>query len=206
MYDKNTVGFFKQRFGGVLGRNDWESLQEQVFCEFLLRHKKDVLETHGRFLDGFVEQMDVNELRTAREHIGGKEGKGSMVIGDELGFIYQAYPECSFAFYSRESMDHATKLGVKEASLLEETTWTGVEFKKVIVLQLMSQLMARSMVQGLGAFLRQVFSCLGKDGELLVVDRVAYQDDFLSHFVSLGAEIKSIHSYGPLDFLLRILP
>ncbi len=205
MYDKSTIGFFKQRFGEHLGRNDWDSLQEQVFCEFLLRHQKDILESRGRFLDGFVGQMDVNELRTAKEHLGAN-GSHSMVIGDELGFIYQTYPKCSFSFYSRQSMDHAAKLGVKKASLLEETTWTGVEFKKVIVLQLMSQLKARKKVQELGAYLGQVFKSLKKNGELLVVDRVTYQDDFLSHFVSLGAEIKSIQQYGPLDFMLCILP
>ena len=206
MFDKKAVGFLKKRFEASLGKTPWEDLSEQLFCHFLWSHSRDVLQSGGEYLDRMVSQMDVPELGIVRHHFKEKITKNTLIIGDELGFVHSVYPQGQYVFYSEESKGYAVEGGLKNALILEELPESSIKGNKILVLGLLTQLKEWKRVPELGKFVKAIFDCMGKKGELFISDKSFYQDDFLIHLVSLDADIETIQSYANSDFLLRVTP
>lgn len=206
MFDKDTIAFLRDRFEASLKPHGWDVYGEQLFCDFLLKNGKQILR-HGT--DSIRERLKVlssPEVRLGQEYLAKRDSRECLIAGDEFGFLRRYVEDCRFLFYSKESCQVAEKHGIKKPICLDEFSSVECKFETIVILQLMAELKERERVREIGPVLRTFFSRLSDKGELVISDKTLYQDDFVTHFVSMGAEIASIEQYGELDFFLCIRP
>jgi len=206
MFDKETLEFFKNRFEGNLQGFEWSELQEQLLCRFLATHSRKLLSGSTDFVKDYLSESQVPERKIQEQCIDEKKLKDTLVVGDELGLIQHRCPAADFAFYSQEALEFAKRDQESNACLLQELEMQKNRYHRIVVLQLMTQLKEWKQVQHLGEIMKRLYGSLKKKGELVVVDKILYQDDFLIHLVSMDAEIPSIQKYGSSDFLMRARP
>ena len=206
MFDKETITFLRDRFEKSLKPHGWETYGEQLFCDFLLRNGKQILRKGIGPVKERLKGLQYAESRLGKEYLKNRNAKKCLIAGDEFGFLSQLVPGGTHLFYSKDSCESAKDQGIKNPLCLEELSPDELKFETVVILQLMGELKEREKVREIGTILKKFYSCMSSEGELVISDRTLYQDDFVTHFVSIGAEIASIEHYGEMDFFLRIRP
>jgi len=206
MFDKDTVTFLKSKFEDSLKPHGWETYGEQLFCDFLLRNGKQILRHGTGPIRERLKGLQSPEARLGKEYLSKRKSKQCLIAGDEFGFLKNHVNGCQYLFYTSESCESAQKQGIKEPICLDDFSPDGLKFETIVILQLMGELKERGRVREIGPILKLFYSRLSDKGELVISDKTLYQDDFVTHFVSMGAEIASIEHYGEMDFFLRIRP
>jgi hypothetical protein len=146
----------------------------------------------------------MSELCAVRDFFGKKPGD-CLVIGDELGIIKSEFPKSVFVSYSEESVFESGE-SVKDFGSLDDLSWGDKKYNRIVFLNMMDALIHKQQVQFLRKYLQTAYNALKKTGEILILDRRQYQDDFICQYVMLGAEIGSVSAYGKNHLLLRVLP
>lgn len=185
---------------------DWEKLKEEVFCRFLFTNASHILREGRPFLEKLPNLADPTEFGLVDSFLQEAKKKDRiLIIGDEFGLCCNRFPEAAFVFGMQQSADFAVSEGIKEVALLDDASWGGEVFQRIVILNLMSCLINRGWVSRLRFFLERVYQLAGRKGRILIFDKNEYQDDFVCQFVDIGAEVEAIESTRR-SFLLRILP
>lgn len=206
MFDKDTITFLRHKFEDSLKPHGWEVYGEQLFCDFLLKNGKQILRHGTGPIRERLKVLSSPEVRLGQEYLSKRDPENCLIAGDDFGFLRKYVDDCHFLYYSDESCRVAEKQGVKKPLCLNNFSSDGYKFETIVILQLMAELKESERVREIGPILKTFFSSLSAKGELVISDKTLYQDDFVTHFVSMGAEIASIEQYGEMDFFLCVRP
>ncbi|PCJ21239.1 MAG: hypothetical protein COB02_01250 [Candidatus Cloacimonadota bacterium] len=205
MFDKETIKVLKEQFGANLGKQSWQELGEQLLCQFLIQNKNEIYRAGAPFLDNLLKRFEINSLKAVSAFIKPSQKK-CLIFGDELNLLSKKFSKSEFVYYGLETYNYKKKINITKSYLLDEGDFDKTKCDVIIILGLMDFLREGTRVHNLPLILKTCFGLLNKNGKILILDKIIYQDDFLCHFVSMNAEIESIDRYGQNDFSLIINP
>ncbi|MCJ8346866.1 hypothetical protein MJH12_15090 [bacterium] len=205
MFDKETIKVLKEQFSSSIVKHTWQGLGEQLLCQFLIQNKNEIYRCGAPFLEDVVKSFEINSLKAVSSFIKSNQ-KGSLILGDELDLLSKKFSKSDFVYYGVEIFNHRKKLDESSAYLLDDGDFDQEKRDVIIIIGLMDFLRDGTRVHNLPLILQTCYKLLNKNGKILILDKIIYQDDFLCHFVSMDAEIESIDRYGQNDFSLIINP